>query len=478
MSLRVALQSRTHQQRDAMVFFNASTRLSGLSQNAGFSLLTSWILRISGTPVIHFVCKAGMVRCVLGTDENNISQPMPCGMCLRQSRVNVSFARRKWFEYQADDDLKDHLEKLDLSQLLAFELPSPFLSINFPLGSIILPSLRWRLRRYSLVDDEQTRAICRDFMLSAWSILKQFQNFLDKENPQAVVLFNGTHFPEATVVFLCRQKNIRVITHESGFQPLSGYFVEGEATRYPIVIPDVELTKTQDTCLDTDLHKRWQGDFSMAGIHFFSNMEDLPDTLTEKIQEYEQVVSLFSNVIFDTTQMYANTVFSSMFSWLDELLPVISGHPHTLFIIRAHPDESRSGKASRESVTMWYEQNAAILPNVQFITPGEKVNSYALVNKSKFVLTLIPLSGWNPYCSGYRFWQPGRHLLMHLIQCSSSRIGEHIFTGWQVGSRAKRSPCHLNVSVILAASYTIAHTDFPCPSVNSWNQPSQLGMSV
>ena len=53
-----------------VVFFNASTRIHGHSQNAAFSLLTSWAVRLTGVPVVHFVCQAGMSRCVLGTDQD------------------------------------------------------------------------------------------------------------------------------------------------------------------------------------------------------------------------------------------------------------------------------------------------------------------------------------------------------------------------------------------------------------------------
>jgi len=43
-----------------VVIFNASTRITGLSQNAAFSLLTGWGLRLSGVRVVHFVCQQGM----------------------------------------------------------------------------------------------------------------------------------------------------------------------------------------------------------------------------------------------------------------------------------------------------------------------------------------------------------------------------------------------------------------------------------
>jgi len=409
---RVARLSPPGRDRQPVVFFNASTRLSGLSQNAAFSLLASWVVRLSGVPVVHFVCRRGMSRCVLGTDENDPSRPMPCGMCLRQSHATFAGAQTRWFGYQHDEALAAALQNLSLDELLRYELPLPehhslttehhslttehrsltteHCSLNtapLPLGALVLPSLRWRLRRHTLQDDEPTRFLARAFMLSAWNIARQFSAFLDEVRPQAAVLFNGTHFPEATAAWLCRQRGIRVITHESGFQPFSGYFVEGEATRYPIVIPDVELTPEQNARLDADLQKRWQGDFSMAGVRFWSEITSLPPTLQETAARFKQVVAIFTNVIFDTTQMYANVIFANMFAWLDALLEVIRLHPETLFLLRAHPDEARPGKTSREDVATWFAQKASDLPNVVFIPPQERVSSYDLLRLAKFVLT-------------------------------------------------------------------------------------------
>ncbi len=400
---QVARASRLASDRGPVLFLNASTRLSGLSQNAAFSLLTSWIVQLTGTPVVHFVCKRGMTRCVLGTDETTPTKPMPCGMCVRQSRFNFTGTNARWFEFQRDESLAAALQDLSLSELLSYEhpllsswlpdspapnpqLPNPYSPFSLPLGALILPSVRWRMRLQSLTDDETTRFLCREFMLSAWNIAREFMSVVDEVRPQAAVLFNGTHFPEATAAWLCRQRGIRVVTHESGFQPFSGYFVEGQATMYPIVIPDVDLTPEQNARLDADLQKRWQGDFSMAGVRFWSEINGPPEHLTQKVAGFTQVVSVFTNVIFDTTQMYANTIFSDMFAWLDELLEVIRANPETLFILRAHPDEARPGKASRESVEAWFEQKAAALPNVTFIPPQERVSSYDLLKRSKFVL--------------------------------------------------------------------------------------------
>jgi hypothetical protein len=56
-------------------------------------------------------------------------------------------------------------------------------------------------------------------------------------------------------------------------------------------------------------------------------------------------------------------------------------------VIRAHPDELRSGKQSRESVPGWIEINKVEqLANVVFVGPKEYLSSYELIQRSKFVM--------------------------------------------------------------------------------------------
>ncbi len=265
MARQVASHAHADQGRLPVVFFNASTRIRGHSQNAAFSLLASWVVRLSGVRVIHFICWAGMSRCVAGTDEDAPERAMPCKLCTRQSRVNITGAVARIFTYQQDDDLSAVLQNLSLDELLRYEHPLPEVGGALPLGKLVLPSLRWRMRLQTLTDDQATRFICREFMLSAWNVARKFSALLENVKPQAVVLFNGMHFPEATAAWLCRQRGVRVITHESGFQPFSGYFVEGDVTAYPITIPDLDLTPGQNAHLDADLQKRLAGRFQHGG---------------------------------------------------------------------------------------------------------------------------------------------------------------------------------------------------------------------
>src|SRR6266511_5421867 len=348
-----------------IVFFKASTGIDDLSWNSGFHLLASWALRLKGIPIAYFACHSGMSHCVLGTNRDHVQKAPPWRSCIYQSRTlytgiqgNMETGKHvarhtsqvEWFDYQRDLQLATAIANLALQNLMTFEWQ------ELPLGALCLPGLRWILRIHHLSDDEATRYLLREYILSAWNVAQKFTDFLDQTQPRAVVVFNGQFFPEATA--------------------------------YPIHIPDeFELNEEQNAKLDAYLAKRFQGDFTMAGIKFWPSMKGLDETFLQKAARFKQIVPVFTNVIFDTSQPHANTVFEDMFDWLDLVLEVIRAHPETLFVIRAHPDELRVRKASRETVAAWVEASGADKePNIVFVGPKETLSSYELIQRSKFVM--------------------------------------------------------------------------------------------
>lgn len=365
-----------------IISFNASTRISGLSLNAAFAMLTGWSLRLQGARVIHFVCQRGMTRCVMGTDQTDVYQVPPCQKCLAQSAVIYDRSKISKMIYFASEELAKSLQDTTLSKLSHLRYD------DIPLGDLCLPSMRWILRRHHLEDDEPTRVLYRHYILSAYKVAMQFDWQVITESPVAVMVFNGMLFPEATARWIARKRNVPVVSHEVGMRPFSAFFTEGEATAYQVEIPaDFQLSPHQDQQLDAYLSRRFKGDFSMAGIQFWPEMSGLGEGLLERMEAYRQVVPIFTNVIFDTSQPHANVVFRHMFAWLDRVLKVIKSHPETLFVIRAHPDESRPGKSSQESVAAWVrERDVDALPNVVFIGPDDYFSSYEMIQRAKFVM--------------------------------------------------------------------------------------------
>jgi hypothetical protein len=232
--------------------------------------------------------------------------------------------------------------------------------------------------------------LLRQYLLSAHRVAGEFADLLDQEQPQAVVIFNAAMYPEAAARWVARQMGVHAIAHEVGFQQYSTFFTEGDPTAYPIHIPDdFELNPEQNARLDAYLEKRFQGKFTMAGIQFWPEMRGLDAAFLAKAARFKQIVPIFTNVIYDTSQVHANVLFPHMFAWLDSILEIIHQHPETLFVIRAHPDEMRPGtrKLSNESVRQWIQDHGADnLPNVVFIDSQEYISSYELIQKAKFAI--------------------------------------------------------------------------------------------
>ncbi|GAB4398275.1 MAG: hypothetical protein OHK0031_17990 [Anaerolineales bacterium] len=409
MALRVARLAPSARDMRPVAFFKASSGLDDLSWNSAFHLLTSWGLRLQGIPVAYFACDHGLSRCVLGTNRDNPAQNPPCRSCVYQSKTlyvgskqfpgspvfqltgqpenrnTVQPSNRptvSWFTFTRDAELEDSLRNLPLSDLAVFTWQ------EIPLGGLCLPGLRWILRRHNLQDDDSTRFFLREYMLSAFSLARRFEHFLDQTQPQVVVVFNGQFYPEATAKWVAKRRGLRVITHEVGLLPMTGFFTEGEATIYPISLPEnFDLNEAQNARLDAYLEKRFQGNFSMAGVKFWPSMRGLDADFLAKAAKFKQIVPVFTNVIFDTSQPHANTLFRDMFAWLDVVLETAKNHPETLFVIRAHPDETRLRKASLETVAEWMEKRrAADLPNLVFVPPQEFLSSYQLIQRAKFVM--------------------------------------------------------------------------------------------
>lgn len=366
-----------------VVFFNASTRLMGLSQNAAFQLVASWGMRMAKVPTVHFACQGGLSRCVLAAAQSGPMALPPCSTCIAQTRAILTHSNTRWFIYRVDAHLENALRDLPVAEMMGFSWE------GMSLGQLCLPAMRWTLRLHHLADDEATRFLYRAYILSAWRVAQEFTILLKETNPRAVVVFNGIFYPEAAARWVAREQfGLPVISHEVGLLPHTAFFTPGDATAYPIDIPDsFQLNPEQNARLDTYLEQRLKGNFSMAGVRFWPEMRGLDDAFLKKLSGFSQVVPVFTNVIFDTSQPHSNVVFPHMFAWLDLVLERARQHPETLFVIRAHPDESRPGKAARESVAQWASDRAVhTLANIHFVDSREFFSSYELIQRSKFVM--------------------------------------------------------------------------------------------
>jgi hypothetical protein len=366
-----------------VIFFNPSSRIQHMSQNAAFSLLTSWGFRLSGIPVIYYSCERGMLQCQLGAVGNPPPEQPPCGICTPLSRRMFTPILTSHLELPVGGaEAQADLAGWDLDRLAAFTYD------DLPLGRLCIPSLQWSLRRYNLEDDLITRGVLRKFVLSAVNVANSFKALLERSSPAAVVAFNGISFPEAVAREVALRRGVHVVTHEVSAMPFSAFFSHHQATAYEMDIPDeFQLDQGDNALLDSYLSTRFKGDFTMGGIRFWPEMKALPASLEDDIQRHAQMVVVFTNVVFDTSQAHANIIFKDIFEWLGLVAEIVGRNPETLFIVRAHPDELRPGKTSNETIESGLASvGANDLPNLVFIPPDMFISSYELISRAKFAM--------------------------------------------------------------------------------------------
>ncbi|MEE8305234.1 MAG: hypothetical protein V3S24_22665, partial [Candidatus Tectomicrobia bacterium] len=101
---------------------------------------------------------------------------------------------------------------------------------DFEIGNLCVPSVRWILRRHDLNSVAAARQVLAAYVTSAIGLAQEMERLLEVQQPRALVVFNGTFFPEATARAVALAHDIPVITYEIGFRPLSAFFSHDVAT--------------------------------------------------------------------------------------------------------------------------------------------------------------------------------------------------------------------------------------------------------
>ena len=134
--------------------------------------------------------------------------------------------------------------------------------------------------------------------------------------------------------------------------------------------------------------------------------------------QFRQVVPVFTNVIFDTSQAHSNMVFPHMFAWLDWSWRSSAPTPRRSSSSARTRTRARPGKESRESVADWARAQPGLreLRTWCLSIRGEYFSSYELIQRSKFVMVYnstigleASLMGAPVLCGGQGALHPASH---------------------------------------------------------------------
>jgi hypothetical protein len=132
-----------------------------------------------------------------------------------------------------------------------------------------------------------------------------------------------------------------------------------------------------------------------VGAHesYYDRPEEDPDELRRRLglSGRERVVSLFTNVTWDSATIGHDIGFSSMFDWVEQAV-LLAASQDMVLVVRIHPAEGRWG--TREEVQEVIVSRLGEIPaNVRFVSSGQALSSYALLDISDLLLTYTTTVG-------------------------------------------------------------------------------------
>jgi hypothetical protein len=355
-------------------------------------------LRLRGADVRFLNCGGGLEIC----DRANTHEapPMPCRTCDRYVRTSIEahgFPRNSMRSYwgAAPHDPGDwpELDAMGQSELQHVTVG------DIDLGSLVDKPVRWFLLAANVEEDPLGTRVRRRFLRSGRRILNAVEQALDEHQPDVVVVLNGLFLFESITWALCRSRGIDVVTYERAFRKETLVFSRrapagfydfsdawGESSR--------DLTPEEGAEIDNYLAVRRSG----RAFDQHWGPGDEPEVGTGA----GRLVTLFTNVTWDTAVLGRHCAFPDIQAWLDAAIHAFRDRPDHRLVIRVHPSEIHlPGRASRDSLAAYIARTHPDLPtNVQVIGPADPVSSYALMAASDLGLVYTSTVGLELSVSG------------------------------------------------------------------------------
>lgn len=292
---------------------------------------------------------------------------------------------------------------------------------GLPVGRIALRDLT----QYSLGSFVPRRAedylTFRRHLVHAVMSVELARTILDAERPDIVVLVNGKSVMYSYMYELARLRGCAVTTWEEG-----GYFDasvvlanDDRAIDFPIDDASWQAARRRplspaEAASVEEYFARWRKQEARFYKYYGREERDI-DRIRRAldIPPDAGLVSLFTNIIWDTNALGKDRAFASMFDWIRRTIDWAAGRRNEYLVIRAHPGESRLVFKTRTPIEAVIRDHYAggRPPNVRIIGPESDFSSYEIAAHSRccavYTSTLgaeLTLMGARPLICGTPFY--------------------------------------------------------------------------
>jgi hypothetical protein len=360
-----------------------------------------------GAEVRYLLCDGLLPECDQHWDSKS-SAGRPADICQRCKIAAVSNMNRLSFPYGWLGGCVSQLERAEAFAWAQQLSPSEFREATYhglPLGTWVLSSVVSYFRKYPpSLDNWRVVSVYRGFLYSAALVATGLGNYLDANQVDAALLFNGRQSITRVAFELFRARGIRVLTHERAEyerghinvkpnahcmspEPFKGFW--RDRTHVPLD------RKALDATLRWLIRRRYGA--NLAWIPFNStSRRHLALRKQMNPGSRKRLWVLFTSSMDETAaDPVMQGPYESQTEWVRDVVKWVGSRNDIQLVIKVHPNlggNSYIGKAVDE-LSVYTEMKPTLPANVRIIMPEDQVSAYELAEEADLGLTFGSIMG-------------------------------------------------------------------------------------
>lgn len=262
--------------------------------------------------------------------------------------------------------------------------------------------------------DVKKESIFRNCFESALLVCGATNNYLSKNKIDKIITTNGKFIQSGIAIDLAKFRAINFYTWDFFTQNSAFIFAKNN------IAHDQEINDVWDNIKNKPLDVK-----QLNEVETFYNLQS--KSLTTPFRYYDEsvirdsneiklkldlrknskVITLFTNVEWDSTAMGQDHAFLDMFHWVKSMVELAISNQDIDLIIRAHPGETKVPKQLQSQAKICdrlIDEFQTIPENVKLVKPDDNISSYILADISDVVMVYTSTLGLEFALMGIRSW--------------------------------------------------------------------------
>jgi hypothetical protein len=267
--------------------------------------------------------------------------------------------------------------------------------LGVPVGQQALAGALRYYARGDLVSEPHADDVLRRFLNGALVTTFAIKRLLSSHAFVSVVGHHGIYVPHGMIPELARQHDVRGVFWSHTYRKQTYIFSHGETYHHTMLSEPTSLwdhmpwTPTMEADILEYLGSRSTGIHDRVSYQHEGSVDDPRQIAAELgLDLARPCIGMLTNVVWDAQVYYRGNAFSSMLDWVRETIAYFAKRPELQLVVRIHPGELlKHGTNSRQRVVDEIARAFPTLPkNVFVISPGARMNTYALMRPCNAVL--------------------------------------------------------------------------------------------